>query len=99
MAKNIYMRSIIPSSTWVKLADVSTIVDATIVVGQLPVAGLMAGGVELLGGDVEVSFRIDGGVSVLWPVNVTVPLRGVDLSRIEVNGSSQFIVLVIGTTR
>ncbi|MCK6458122.1 MAG: hypothetical protein L6Q92_16530 [Phycisphaerae bacterium] len=78
----IFIRSITLSGTWQKLAATRTVLTAAITTASTNAQ--------------NAQFRVDGGPTVLWPAGVSATLIGVDLSRIEVKGTSPDSVLVTG---
>lgn len=78
----IFIRSITLSGTWQKLAATRTVLTAAITTASTNAQ--------------NAQFRVDGGPIVLWPAGVSATLIGVDLSRIEVKGTSPDSVLVTG---
>jgi hypothetical protein len=78
----IFIRSITLSATWQKLAATRTVLTAAITTASTNAQ--------------NAQFRVDGGPTVLWPAGVSATLIGVDLSRIEVKGTSPDSVLVAG---
>lgn len=78
----VFIRSITLSSTWQKLAATRTVLTAAITTASTNAQ--------------NAQFRVDGGPTVLWPAGVSATLIGVDLSRIEVKGTSPDSVLVTG---
>ncbi|MCK6458121.1 MAG: hypothetical protein L6Q92_16525 [Phycisphaerae bacterium] len=81
--RNIFMKSYSLTANWQKLADTRTVLAATIIASPLNV-GVM-------------QVRVDGGTAANWPKGVSSGFVGVDISRIEVKGSSGDSVLVVGT--
>jgi len=85
VAANVYMKSFaLGLPQWTKLATTRTVVDATIIASSLNSS--------------SISLRIVGGITTSWPPGATVWLPGVDLSQIEVRGSSGHAALVVGTS-
>ncbi len=78
----IFIRSITLSASWQKLAATRTVLTAAITTASTNAQ--------------NAQFRVDGGPTVLWPAGVSATLIGVDLSRIEVKGTSPDSVLVTG---
>jgi len=92
MPANVYLNSFLldQEATWVKLADVPTVVNATVIVEA---AGM--------GGAFPTLFVRNNGVgSHKWPLGTEVRLEGVNLSEIEVcRNGIDVNVFVIGNTR
>ncbi len=83
MAANVYMKSFalgLPS--WTKLSATPVVVDATIIASSK--------------NSTAISLRVVAGITTSWPPGATVWLPGVDLSQIEVRGSSGHAALVVG---
>ncbi|MCK6485462.1 MAG: hypothetical protein L6R00_15145 [Phycisphaerae bacterium] len=78
----IFIRSITLTASWQKLAATRTVLTAAITTASTNAQ--------------NAQFRVDGGPTVLWPAGVSATLIGVDLSRIEVKGTSPDSVLVAG---
>lgn len=78
----IFIRSITLTASWQKLAATRTVLTAAITTASTNAQ--------------NAQFRVDGGPTVLWPAGVSATLIGVDLSRIEVKGTSPDSVLVTG---
>lgn len=86
MAGNgLYVKSVDLGASWAALASASMVMNATLVAA--------AGNAE------NASVRVDGGTAAAWPPGGRVRLEGVDLSRIEVSGTSGDTFLVAGNTR
>jgi len=86
MAANVQMKSFnLGAPTYAKLADESTVMNATIIASVKNA------------NPVNVRFR--GGTPASWPPGAAALLEGVDLSEIEVQGGSGHSLLVVGYTR
>lgn len=86
MAANVYMKSFnLGSPSYLKLADVSTVMNTTIVASTKNA------------GNVNVRFR--GGTPVSWPPGAAAMFEGVDISEFEVQGAASHLLLVVGYTR
>ena len=86
MPANVYMLSIaLGSGAYVKLAEVSTVMTATLIASSKNA------------GNVNVRFR--GGTPATWPPGATATFEGVDLTEFEVQGAAGNLVLVVGSTR
>jgi hypothetical protein len=66
--------------TWTKLAESPTVVQATVIADPTN------------GGNISVRFR--SGITTSWPPGASVSFESVDLSEIEVRGSTNYKVLV-----
>lgn len=82
MPRPILIQSITVSAAWQPLAASRTVMTASITTSPSNTQ--------------PVQFRVDGGASVPWPAGVANTLVGVDLSRIEVSGTSGDAVLLVG---
>ncbi|MCZ2098830.1 MAG: hypothetical protein LC121_21720 [Anaerolineae bacterium] len=83
MAANVYMKSFsLGLPQWTKLSAVPLVVDATIIASSK--------------NPNPINLRVVGGISTSWPPGATVWLPGVDLSRIEIIGSTGHAALVVG---
>lgn len=78
----IFIRSITLSASWQKLAATRTVLTAAITASPTNTQ--------------SAQFRVDAGPTVLWPAGVSATLASIDLSRIEVKGTSPDSVLVTG---
>ncbi|MEP0848612.1 MAG: hypothetical protein HRF50_17540 [Phycisphaerae bacterium] len=86
MPANVYMKSInLGSPDWEALADEPLVMNATVIASSKNT------------GNIDVRFR--EGALAKWPPGAAAMLEGVDLSEIEVKGSSGHWVLVVGYTR
>ncbi len=86
MAANVYMKSFtLGSPSYARLADVRTVLDATIVASCKNAN--------------SINLRFNGGTPAVWPPGGTVQLFGVDLYDLEVQGASGNALLVVGATR
>lgn len=86
MAANVYLKSLtLDGESWYKLAATSTVLTATIVMSSKNASA--------------VDMRVNGGVITEWFAGATVTLVGVDISQIEVRGTSGDYVAVAGYTR
>lgn len=91
MATNVYMKSIVlGTEDYVKLADVPTVVNATVFVTSDPFQPLTS---------TVVNVRFRGGPPVPWRLGATVRFDGVDLFELDVQGGEGLEVLVVGYTR
>lgn len=83
---NVYLKSFsLGSGQYVKLADESTVMNATIIASVKNT------------NPVNVRFR--GGTPASWPPGAAALLEGVDLTEFEVQGASGHLLLVVGYTR
>ena len=82
MPRPILIQSIAVSAAWQPLAASRTVMTASITTSPANTQ--------------PVQFRVDGGATVPWPAGVSNTLVSVDLSRIEVSGTSGDTVLVVG---
>jgi len=73
------------SGSYVKLADVSTVMNMTIIAGSKN------------SGSVNVRFR--GGTPVSWPPGAAAMFEGVDITEFEVQVAAGHLLLVVGYTR
>lgn len=86
MAGNgLYIKSFDLSGTWQALASSSMVMNATLVAAA--------------GNAANASVRVDGGTAATWPAGATMRLEGVDLSRIQVSGTTGDKFTVAGNTR
>lgn len=84
MAKNIYMKSFGLAAAWQRLADVPTVLTATLTMSPTNAQpGLV---------------RVDGGAPATWAKGVANVFVGVDLFRIEVSGTPGDTALIVGGT-
>jgi len=81
VAANAYFRSIaLGSPDWTKLADVPTVLQATVIADTLNAN--------------PINLRFRGGTPASWPPGAAASLESVDLSELEVQGGSGHKLLV-----
>lgn len=86
MAANVYMKSFnLGSGSYAKLADVSTVMTATIIASSKNTNA--------------VNVRWKGGTPASWPPGSAAMFEGVDLTDFEVQGATSHQLLVVGYTR
>ncbi len=78
------MRSIALGAAWQRLADERAVLTATLTAAPANAQPALV--------------RVDGGAPASWPKGVANTFVGVDLSRVEVSGTSGDSMLVVGGT-
>lgn len=86
MAANVYLRSFeLDGPAWVRLADQSTVLNATLIASILNAQPL--------------NVRWNGGTPAAWPPGAAALFESVDLAEFEVQGTGGLALLVVAYSR
>lgn len=85
MGTNVYMKSVNLSAAWTPLSGTPLVMNATLIASAKNAA------------DMDARFR--GGTAAKWPPGAAAIFEGVDLSEIEVKGTSGDLALVVAYAR